>query len=127
MIFQHTLPQVLSRNKTQTRRVVTANHEAVRDKNNNIIVVTSNGRIKWQVGQTYAVQPGRGKPQVARIKITGLDMEPVTAISEADAIAEGYETRQEFFDTWVKINGEESLNGQAWVVSFELVEPGSHA
>ncbi len=91
MIFQYTLTQVLNKTKTQTRRVVRPGDVAVYDEAGQIVAVTKNGRTQWEVGRTYAVQPGRTQPQVARIRITAIRTEPVTAISEADAIAEvGY-------------------------------------
>lgn len=37
--------------------------------------VRRNGRLLWAVGRTYAVQPGRGKKAVARIKITSIHEE----------------------------------------------------
>src|SRR5690606_26680202 len=49
------------------------------------------GRVKWVVGRTYAVQPGRGKPAVARIRITDIRQERLQDISWNDLEAEGYE------------------------------------
>ena len=49
------------------------------------------GRLRWEVGRTYAVQPGRGKKAVGRIRLMSIRKEQVQEISEADAIAEGFE------------------------------------
>jgi hypothetical protein len=78
MIFQHTWQQVLDGSKTQTRRLVKPGEIGVRkgnyiyegdvllhiltdDKTVPLEYVVANNRVKWQVGHTYAVQPGRGK------------------------------------------------------------------
>lgn len=121
MIFQHTLLQVLSGNKWQTRRVISPHDEAVRGRYNRIEAVRHNGRLKWAVGRTYAVQPGRGKPQVARVRVTQIRSEHITRISTADAIAEGFSSRQAFLRAWTEIHGEDGLSYRVWIVKFELI------
>ena len=120
MIFQHTLEQVLSGQKTQTRRIIKPGDVAVRSGQDEITAVKTNGRTKWAVGKTYSVQPGRGKPAVARIQITRIRRETVSQISEADAIADGFTSRQAFLNTWRHIHGDDSLDLDVWVVHFEL-------
>jgi hypothetical protein len=44
---------------------------------------------RWVIGKTYAVQPGRGKKQIVRIRILNIRQEHLQDITEADAIAEG--------------------------------------
>lgn len=46
-------------------------------------------RALYIIGHTYAVQPGRGKPAVARIRITEIRREKLMNISEDDAADEG--------------------------------------
>lgn len=46
-------------------------------------------RVKWKVGRTYAICPGRGKKTVGRILLTGIKCERVDAITEEDVKAEG--------------------------------------
>ena len=46
-------------------------------------------KLKWAVGKTYAVQPGRGKKAVGRIRITKIRRERLGDISEEDCLAEG--------------------------------------
>lgn len=53
------------------------------------VVYTASGRIKWLLEQEYAVQPGRGKPAVARIRITDIRREHLQDISNDDAYEEG--------------------------------------
>ena len=120
MIFQHTLNKVLSGEKWQTRRIIQC--RIVRDDfTGHIIAIKRNGRTLYTVGKTYAVQPARGKPAVARIRITGMRLEPVTSITIEDAIAEGFESCEEFLNAWVEIHGKSGLNKMVWVLEFELV------
>jgi hypothetical protein len=121
MIFQHTLELVLNGDKTQTRRVISPNSHAIRAHNNKITSVVVNGRDKWRVGSTYAVQPARGCPQVARIQITAIRSQVVKYISTADAIAEGFKNRSEFLNMWRSIHGNDSFDSRVWVVEFEVV------
>lgn len=60
MIFQYTYQQILDNKKTATRRVI--NPGEVLLENPTRLVV--GGRTKWQVGKSYAIQPGRRKRQL---------------------------------------------------------------
>jgi len=120
MIFQHTLSQLLASRKTQTRRLVKDGEVALYNPSGIIdrtdvsmaviggetyvvgppdvvaqapitAVRTGSGRLKWAVGRTYAVQPGRGQAAVARIRLTGIRLERVQDITEEDAWKEGFE------------------------------------
>lgn len=71
-----------------------------------------NYRTKWQVGKSYAVQPGRGKPAIGRIRITGIRREDVRDISDEDTHAEGFDSREAFWDTWV------SMHDKSWHKEF---------
>lgn len=121
MIFQHTLEKIINCEKTQTRRIVYPRDTAIRVRNNKISSVIVNGRAKWTVGQTYAVQPGRGQPQVARIQILRIRSEHLERISTADAKAEGFASRKEFLQAWQSIHSSIELKSRVWVVEFELV------
>jgi len=123
MIFQYSWQAVLNKQKTQTRRTISGNDSPVHDQHKQITAVMNNGRLKWKVGQTYAVQKGRGKPEIARIRITHIRSEPVSEISSTDAKAEGWDNKQEFFAGWQQIHGENSLNQSVWALTFELIEP----
>jgi hypothetical protein len=121
MIFQYTLTQVVNCTKTQTRRVVSENELAIRTRYNQIDSVVCNGRTKWKVGSTYAVQPGRGQSQVARIRLVKINSERVSRISHSDALAEGFTGRQDFLRTWSSIHGMNSFDRRVWVLKFELI------
>jgi hypothetical protein len=120
MIFQHTYQLVLSQQKTQTRRVVQPTETAVRGKHNRILSVQVNGRDKWRVGSTYAIQIGRGKSQIGRIKLSAINNQMLQTISTKAAIAEGFSSRTEFFQTWKRIHGDMPFTRRVWVLTFEL-------
>ncbi len=125
MIFQYTWKQVVSGEKTATRRPVKAGEAAVQDTQGRIVAVTHNGRTKYHVGQTYAVQPARTAPAVARIRLTRIERRAVTDLSDAEARAEGAEDRAGFLRLWEMAHGAGKLDRDAWVLSFDLVEgPG---
>ena len=66
MIFSYTWEKVLSGEKTVTRRLVKPGETAWGPSIYYSIeeVHTKNDHTKWIVGNTYAVQPGRGKPAI---------------------------------------------------------------
>jgi hypothetical protein len=115
MIFQYTWPQV-------TRRVISPTEVAIRTRYNRVSTVKQNGRTKWQVGATYAVQPGRGQSQIARIQLTRITRQRISRITNAQARAEGFADRQAFLKTWQTIHGSDSVDQAVWVIEFELVE-----
>ena len=125
MIFSHTLDLVLSGVKSQTRRVKKPHEFLIHD--NDMWHVESktekSHRTVYNVGQIYAVQPGRAKKAVAHIKLTGLREETVGEISEADAKAEGFDSREAFFEAWRAIHGAKAdLQALVWVLEFELCD-----
>ncbi len=118
MIFAHTLDKILCGEKRQTRRLVKPG-EHLTTKSGKAAVVAK--RTVYEVGKTYAVQPNRGKKAVARILLTGLRREKILDISTADAVAEGFLSRDEFLKTWHNIHGAKAdLLHEVWVLEFEL-------
>ncbi|MFQ3567608.1 MAG: ASCH domain-containing protein [Aggregatilineales bacterium] len=117
MIFAYTLQQVLSGDKRQTRRLIKPGQQLAEDGR----AILNGQRAVYQVGRTYAVQPSGRQKAVARIVLTGLRKERVSAISEADARAEGFPSREAFLAMWRVIHGEDAdLNCDVWVFEFEL-------
>lgn len=118
MIFAHTLDKILCGEKRQTRRLVKPGEQLITSVDKVAVVAK---RTVYEVGKTYAVQPNRGKKAVARILLTGLQREKVRDISSADAIAEGFLSRDEFLKTWRSIHGAKAdLEHEVWVLEFEL-------
>ena len=50
------------------------------------------GRLLWEVGRSYAVQPGRGKYGLGSFQLTALRAEKLNTISLLDILAEGVDT-----------------------------------
>lgn len=104
MIFKQ-IGEIRSGAKTQTRRIIHgvdlglysdgspfATDSPYFDYSQTVsVVMNENGRVRYEVGKTYAVVPKRGQAAVKdiRIKITAIRKEPVQAISYHDALAEG--------------------------------------
>lgn len=122
MLFQYTLDLVLSGKKTQTRRVVAREDAAERGDDGEITAVKTSGRDKYRIGKTYAVQPARGKPAVARIRLLKIEREQVSEVSAREARAEGVASRAAFLETWSSIYGADKLDVDVWVLTFELVK-----
>ena len=145
MIFKDELcAKVLNGEKTQTRRIKKDNEyftpgsfgqpDSVARRSETTLDVR-----KWVVGRTYAVQPGRGKKAVGRIKLLKIREERLQEINGADAIAEGWPRDREFFpqmntaikaliwfrSLWNSINKKPGTrwvdNPPVWVVEFQLL------
>ena len=145
MIFKGTIDKVLDGTKTQTRRLVKDDDyygpssgwfgpERIH------YVLGKNSRMRFSEARTYAVQPGRGKSSIARIKINKIHKEKLIDISINDCIAEGIETtpgesegahvpehRERFAELWNSLYKDTALKFNAvphihvWVLEFELV------
>ncbi len=105
MIFQHTLEQVLSGRKTQTRRPIRPYR-----------------RFVYRVGKTYAVQPGRGERAVARIEVLAVRKQPLGEITRAEAVAEGCANLASFRKLWTEKHGGFDPDEVVWVMEFRLLQ-----
>lgn len=116
MIFQHTHEQVLSGQKTQTRRVWKPGHELRMERN--VWALYLNGRKRHYAGQQLMVQPGRGQRGVHCIIITRVRyIEDVRQISDEDVQAEGFVSRDEFLALWESMHGQKH---EAYMLEFRL-------
>lgn len=119
MQFHLTWEMILANKKTQTRRP-DRGEKFVSNDSGIIAVLDRRGHAKHHVGQSVPVQPGRGKPTIyylpggniwvgpgvhglgrpLRIVITKIRHEDVREISDADVIAEGFESRWHYLMAW---------------------------
>ena len=126
MLFKPELAQkIVAGQKTQTRRLVHpddfSDETLVRRWKPNRSNPTTT-MIRWGVGRTYAICPGRGKPQIGRILILNIRSEYINSITEADARREGFASRQEFLDTFKSINPKSKPDDRVWVIDFKHVD-----
>lgn len=120
MIFKPALVhKIVSGSKTQTRRPA-----------------KDDDKCRYEIGKSYAVQPGCGKAQVARIVIAGVRLEDLRELTFEDARREGFRTRAEFARYWLDLyskagrdlEGDDALDyferkfggRRVWVIDFEL-------
>lgn len=96
---------------------------------------TRRGHGNYEVGQTYAIQRGRGKPADPRgrllVKSTGIEFRHAMnglglsthdspRISVEDALAEGGYTPEEYEKLWEKMYGSNWI--VRYVIRFEVVK-----
>lgn len=110
MIFKQA-QQVVDGRKRQTRRPVKPGEWAFMDVDDPaeiLSVIGANGRLKWQVGKTYAAQPGRGKKGIGRTPpIEAIRRERLVEITPEDALAEGVLVDFSEWGRWYRLPGEE--------------------
>lgn len=127
MLFKPDLIElILAGKKRQTRRPVQDGERLIGFRpgthyRNCVVKQYPDGtvRLKWKVGNTYAVQPV-GKPQVARIRILHIYcQDDVRTITHEDVIGEGFHSKIEFLDTWCQFY-DIAVTHRAWVLIFKL-------
>lgn len=104
MIFQYTLEQVLSGKKTQTRRRIKPDKKFI-----------------YRVAKTYAVQPKRGQPAVARFEVTAIRKQCLGEMSHEEALAEGFASVADYQKLWFKQYGSFEPDEEVWVIEFKLL------
>ena len=107
MIFKPVLARaVAAGRKTQTRRPVRPGEKTCR----------------YREGRTYAVQPGRGKPGLARIRILHTELQQLGDLTYQDAKAEGFRTRDDFYAYWTDLYNisEPDLAQPVWAIRFQV-------
>lgn len=176
MIFQATWQLVMDGKKTQTRRLVrplefcSGNLGARKEVHAiwiqakspihrpgvfvraPLVILERMNRLKWAVARgyfadkTYAIQPGRGKSSIGRIKLMAIRQERLQDISAYDAEREGIEVSHyycdegtaldptpihrcdpvgKFIELWNSIHTRQGEhwrdNPEVWVLEFERV------
>lgn len=74
-----------------------------------------------RVGRTYAVQRGRGKHGEARIRVTAVDLQPLSeAFTREEARREGFRSIDAFKQRWISLHRSLDPNQAVWRIEFEL-------
>lgn len=108
MIFMHTWQAVIEARKTQTARLVKPGDRLV-SESYRLPAVYNQSRLVYHVGRDYAVQPGRGKAAVARIRITDLWQQDIRQYTVDDSDCEGFSSLPRFWDTWLGMHSPKTL------------------
>jgi hypothetical protein len=142
MLFQDTWKQVVSGQKTQTRRPVLKGDYATVDEDNPARPITQVVRtadagvpkVLYEVGKIYSVQPGVAKKTVGNIRLTAIRREQLHDLSEADALKEFPVTSEgglagaeaalrNFKESWNTLYSKAGPrwedNPEVWVLEFE--------
>ncbi len=148
MIFAHTLPQVLSGEKTQTARIWKDHYRFGVYDGKAAVISQPSGSYLYYVGDIRLVQPGRGQKGVARIRILRLWKQDVRTYVDFDAHCEGFGGLYTFLHAWTMMHDKPAspvLDNQsvgdwytymqqrpaerytALCIGFELVSVAAHA
>jgi hypothetical protein len=117
MIFSPDLCElILSGRKTVTRRPVKYVPD-IRSKNRDAIP------CRYLPGIDYAVQPGRGKKSIGRVRIVSVRRENLMDVWKPyECTWEGFKTPAAFWSRWATIYGDGFDHyQQVWRIEFELV------
>ena len=125
MIFKQ-ITEIFNGDKTQTRRIVKDGEWLAPWDDTTQAILAGDGRLRKLEGRDYAIVPKRGQKQVGRYVITAIRKERLQDITEADALAEGVASVEEYKALWNRINDRPGLrwddNPEVWVISFRVVE-----
>jgi hypothetical protein len=138
LIFQHTWEWIVKQSpwtqspKTLTTRLYNSmKYDLVRDEadTNTLWEVRSKqGKIIWEPFKSYAVQPGRGKPGLAHIRITNLYFAPYAVAMNAEELhREGFDTHERYKEVWIAMHGKHREYAEGIRIQFELVKHRYHA
>ena len=79
---------------------------------------------RYEPGRDYALQPGRGKKAVGRIRVLDVRREPLAEVDTADARREGFYGGPEFAAYWSKLYGSYDPTELVDRIEFELLPGG---
>jgi hypothetical protein len=131
--------KVIAGLKTQTRRIVKDNEFACFVNGSNLVEVETiddvgKVRVKWVVGKTYAIQPGRGKPTIGHLRLKQIRRESLQAISIKEIWLEGFGNKERkttnekdwYSGLWDSTNKTKGTrwedNPDVWVLTFEVTK-----
>lgn len=128
MIFKPVLiAKILSGEKRQTRRrwhvgdTSLGIHYLAHVQPPVYYVYSGKGTLRYAVGNSYAVQPGRCMKAVARFKLLGITYEYAYDITREDAIAEGFGHWKTpeigFLDTWTSFYDPRAQKGMMVIMA----------
>lgn len=82
------------------------------------------GKRRWNVGVVRQCQTRMmdSSSVFCRVEILSVDRERLGDITDAGVRAEGYETMQNYYAAWERINGRIDLDEKVWVVKFRLTK-----
>lgn len=90
--------------------------------------VRDNPRSPWfsercalNVGQDYAVQPGRAKPAIGRAAVTSIQLEQLGRLTQREAEREGFGSPTEFEEAIAALHGGYDPERFVWVIGLEAV------
>lgn len=127
---------ILAGNKTQTRRVMDVG-DTLGERCGFPAVFDRYGKMRYVVTGEYAVQPGRGKKAVGRIRITEIRLMKWWDLSCDDILAEGVtsevdagllrdsDLHDKWEELWKRINHNKYYqrdNQQVWALTFEVIK-----
>lgn len=79
---------------------------------------------RYKKGKDYAVQPGRGKKAIGRIRVVSVIAEALHQLDDEEIRLEGFDSRRDFEEAWKRITGQSSYLDPVWRIEFELVDRG---
>lgn len=94
--------------------------------------VSDNPRSPWfgercalNVGQDYAVQPGRGKTAIGRAAVTSIERKELGWLTYMEAEREGFDSPDGFAATMIELHGTYDPEQLVWVVGLARLRCGS--
>lgn len=132
MLFKPYLAEaIIQGQKTQTRRRLPQPQGcATALADGTITEVYRNHRLLWELGKTYAIQPGRAKKAIARFRLLAIRLQRLQAITYQDAREEGFHQAdpiQAFAKLWDQIHPSPGIrwedNPHVIALTFELAAP----
>jgi len=81
-------------------------------------VATPTGYTRYQVGNRYAIQPGRGQRAVGRFVLVGIRLQWLPDITDEEIRREGFPHATAFWATWTAMH--RASRCQVWVLEIAM-------